>query len=161
MAYYLTLTEKLYWVILDTLLNPALACSTITPMNSYFLTLVLNPNQEEKERKELLDIVRGKVEREKGKVTKEDLWGARDLAYPIRHLTKGFYAHFEFSAEPDLAKDLDKTLRVEEDILRYLLVRAKVQREEGKVNSQKEKVEEEETEEPVKKMMRKKKIRTS
>ena len=58
-----------------------------------------------------------------GKVIKMDLWGARDLAYPIKRQTKGFFAHFEVEADPKNAKDLDKTLKVEEDILRYLLVR--------------------------------------
>lgn len=86
-------------------------------MNAYFLTLVLKDSLEESVRKELLDSMSKKVG---GKM---DAWGTRDLAYPIKHLTKGFYAHFEFSADPALAKDLDKTLRVEEDIIRYLLVR--------------------------------------
>lgn len=91
-------------------------------MNSYYLTLVLKADQDEKARKELLGSLEKKLKTENSKL-KTDLWGARDLAYPIKHLTKGFYAHFEFEAEPTLAKDLDKTLKVEEDILRYLLVR--------------------------------------
>lgn len=86
-------------------------------MNSYFLTLVLKDSQTEAARKELLDSLSKKLS---GKL---NLWGSRDLAYPIKHFTRGFYAHFEFSADPSLAKDLDKTLKVEEDILRYLLVR--------------------------------------
>jgi len=56
-------------------------------------------------------------------VVKEDLWGVRDLVYPIKKQSKGFYAHFEILADPKNAKGLDKTLKVEEDILRYLLVR--------------------------------------
>lgn len=92
-------------------------------MNSYLLTLVLKLDLEEKERKALLDSMVKKLLGEDGKVEKEDLWGAKDLAYPIKRQTKGFYAHFEISADPKNAKGLDKTLKVEEDILRYLLVR--------------------------------------
>ena len=58
-----------------------------------------------------------------GKVIKEDLWGERDLVYPIKKQTKGFYAHFEIEAEGKNAKGLDKQLKLEEDILRYLLIR--------------------------------------
>ena len=60
---------------------------------------------------------------EDGKVEKEDLWGSRDLAYPIKRQSKGFYAHFELEADPKNAKGLDKTLKLEEDVLRYLLTR--------------------------------------
>ncbi len=92
-------------------------------MNSYYLTLVLKPEMEEKERKTLLDSMVKKLVGEDGKVEKEDLWGVRDLAYPIKRQTKGFYAHFEIEADPKNAKGLDKTLKLEEDVLRYLLVR--------------------------------------
>ncbi len=74
-------------------------------------------------RNELLDDVKKHVTGKDGKITKEDLWGARDLAYPIKHQTKGYYAHYEVEADPSVAKDIDKTLKVEEDILRYLLIR--------------------------------------
>lgn len=92
-------------------------------MNSYLLTLVLKPDLEEKARGELLDAIKKKMLGEGGKVVREDLWGSRDLAYPIKKSTKGFYVHFEVETSPVLAKDLDKILKVEEDILRYLLVR--------------------------------------
>lgn len=88
-------------------------------MNSYALTLVLKNDLEEKARKELLDSVTKKLE----KVEKEELWGLRDLSYPIKHQSKGYYAHYLFSSEPDKIKSLDKTLKMEEDIIRYLLVR--------------------------------------
>ena len=86
---------------------------------------------DEKERKALLDSLVKKFisedgsPREAGKVEKEDLWGVRDLAYPIKRQTKGFYAHFEIEADPKGAKGLDKILKLEEDVLRYLLIRAK------------------------------------
>lgn len=88
-------------------------------MNSYYLTLVLKPDLEEKERKELLEGLKKKFD----KVTKEDLWGVKDLAYPIKKQTKGFYAHYEIEADPKVAKGLDKILRLEDDILRYLIIR--------------------------------------
>lgn len=92
-------------------------------MNSYNLTLVLKPDLDEKVREELLSGVKKKMLGENGKLSKEDFWGARDLSYPIKKQTKGYYIHFEFEADPKLIKDLDKNLKVEEDILRFLLVR--------------------------------------
>lgn len=92
-------------------------------MNSYYLTLVLKPEMDEKERKTLLDSMVKKLVGEDGKVEKEDLWGARDLAYPIKRQAKGFYAHYQIQADPKNAKGLDKTLKLEEDVLRYLLIK--------------------------------------
>lgn len=88
-------------------------------MNSYNLTLVLKPDLEEKTRQALLESLKMKF----AKIEKEDLWGQRSLAYPIKKQTSGYYAHFVIEAEPKIAKDLDKTLRSEEDIIRYLLIR--------------------------------------
>lgn len=97
--------------------------STILQMNSYLLTLVLKPEMDEKDRKVLLGGLVKKLTGEEGKVVKEDLWGVRELAYPIKRNSKGFYAHFEIDCDPKNVKGLDKTLKVEEDILRYLLIR--------------------------------------
>ena len=88
-------------------------------MNNYALTLVLKPDLEEKARKELLDSVTKRF----GKVEKEELWGARDLAYKIKKYNKGWYAHYLFNGEPDKIAPLDKALKLDEDIIRYLLVR--------------------------------------
>ena len=93
-------------------------------MNSYNLTLVIKPDLSDSERKTLLDSMVKKIIGESGKVTKEDLWGSKDLVYPIKRQLKGFFAHFEIEADPINAKTLDKSLRLEEDILRYLLVRS-------------------------------------
>lgn len=92
-------------------------------MNSYLLTLILKPGLDEKERKTLLDAMVKKIIGTDGKVKKEDFWGERDFAYKLKKQTKGFYAHFELEANPKNIKGIDKTFRLEEDILRFLLVR--------------------------------------
>ncbi len=96
---------------------------TICRVNNYYLTLVIKPDLDEKERKALLDSMTKKLLGSDGKVEKEDLWGNIDLAYPIKKQKKGYYAHYEITADPKNAKGLDKSLKVEEDILRYLLIK--------------------------------------
>ena len=93
-------------------------------MNSYLLTLVLKADLEEKAREELVSAMKKKMLGETGKIGKEDAWGVRDLAYPIQKQSKGYYIHFEFQTDPAIAKTIDKNLKVEEDIIRYLLVRS-------------------------------------
>lgn len=88
-------------------------------MNSYTLTLVLKPDLEETARRELLAAIAKKMD----KAEKEDLWGVRDLAYPIKRNTKGYFVHLEVTADPGNIKGLDKSLELEEDVLRYLLIK--------------------------------------
>ncbi len=92
-------------------------------MNSYNLTLVLKPDLTEAERKTLLASVTKKLIGEDGKIDKEDMWGSKDLSYPIKKQTKGFFVHYEATTDPKNGKAIDNTLKLEEDILRYLLVR--------------------------------------
>lgn len=89
-------------------------------MNQYQLTLLVKDNLDEKARKEVLDSVTKKF----GKVIKEDLWGIRGMSYPIKHENKAFYAYYEFESDPKTISALDKQLKLDEDILRYLLVRS-------------------------------------
>lgn len=88
-------------------------------MNKYALTILVKSEMDEKARKELLDSVTQKM----GDNVKEELWGVRDLSYPIQKLTKAYYAHYFFEVDPKLIFPLDKAIKIEEDILRYLLVR--------------------------------------
>lgn len=100
-------------------MNLRLEFSTIPEMNKYALTVIVKSELDEKTRKELLDSVTKKM----GDNVKEELWGVREMSYPIRKLNKAYYAHYFFEVDPKLISPLDKTLKIEEDILRYLLVR--------------------------------------
>lgn len=88
-------------------------------MNKYALTLILKTELDEKARKELLESVTKKF----GKLEKEEMWGAKDLAYPIAHIKKGYYVHYFFEGEPSSILAIDKDLKLNENIIRYLLVR--------------------------------------
>lgn len=58
-----------------------------------------------------------------GTVGKQDLWGLRKLAYPIKHMNEGNYVHLQFQAEQlAVGRELNTLLRVTDDLLRYLLV---------------------------------------
>ena len=92
-------------------------------MNSYYLTLVLKPEMEEKARKAFLDSVVKKLTGTDGNIEKEDLWGVKTLSFPIKRETRGYFAHYEIKADPKNAKGIDKTLDLEEDILRYLIIK--------------------------------------
>lgn len=88
---------------------------------NYQLTLLVKKDLDEKERKALLDA----LVKNFTKTLKEDLWGVKDLSYPIKHQSQAFYAHFEFEAEPKNISSLDKQIKLNEDVIRYLLIKGK------------------------------------
>lgn len=90
-------------------------------MENYNLTILINNKVDEKGRAGLVDDVKKGF----GNLVKEELWGVRTLAYEIRHMDKAFFANFEFEADPKAIVTLDKNIRLNEDIIRYLLVRSK------------------------------------
>jgi small subunit ribosomal protein S6 len=112
-------------------------------MNTYQLTMLINPDLEEKKRGDLL----ASVTKNFGKTLKEDLWGNKSLAYDINHQNKAFFAYYEFELEPVKISSLDKMVKLNEDIMRYLLLKVdpkKIKRE-AKAASKKEIVKEEKT----------------
>lgn len=115
-------------------------------MNNYRLTLIVKDSIDEKERKALLD----DVVKSFGELKKEDLWGSRAFTYKIAHDSKGYYAHYEFSSEPETIAALDKKLKLNEDILRYLLLKHEPRTIKPKKVSKTEKAVEEKTEEAKK-----------
>lgn len=58
-----------------------------------------------------------------GKVTKREYWGLRNLAFRIKKNRKGHYVLFNIDAGKEAIAELDRQLRLNEDILRHLIVR--------------------------------------
>ncbi len=58
-----------------------------------------------------------------GKVTKREYWGLRNLAYRVKKNRKGHYMLFNLDAPPAAVNELERNMRINEDVLRYLTVR--------------------------------------
>jgi small subunit ribosomal protein S6 len=58
-----------------------------------------------------------------GEVTKREYWGLRNLAFRIRKNRKGHYVLMNISAPPAAITEMERTMRINEDVLRHLTVR--------------------------------------
>lgn len=58
-----------------------------------------------------------------GNVEKTDRWGKKRLAYEIQDFNEGLYVLVTFSAEPACVKELDRVMKITEEILRHIVVR--------------------------------------
>jgi small subunit ribosomal protein S6 len=63
------------------------------------------------------------IETEGGKVEKQEYWGLRTLAYRIKKNRKGHYVLLNLSAPANAISELERQLKINEDVLRFLTVR--------------------------------------
>ena len=94
-------------------------------MREYEVTIIIQPQLEEDERKELIQRVSELLapdakEEEKHTVNE---WGMRRLAYPIQKHTEGYYVLYEGALDPARIPEAERSMQYMEDILRYLIVR--------------------------------------
>ena len=58
-----------------------------------------------------------------GEVKKREYWGLRNLSYRMRKNRKGHYVLLNIDAPPEAVAELERTMRINEDVIRYLTIR--------------------------------------
>jgi small subunit ribosomal protein S6 len=58
-----------------------------------------------------------------GTVSGTNVWGRRALAYAIKKQTDGVYVQLNFQMDPSKSRELERTLRIDEQVVRHMLVR--------------------------------------
>jgi len=92
-------------------------------MNKYELVLVVNAKIEDDARAAVVDKAKACVERFGGTVTEVEDWGKRKLAYEIQHMKEGFYYFIQFEADAACPAEVERRVRIMDNVLRYLCVR--------------------------------------
>lgn len=91
-------------------------------MRNYELMLLLDPNLQEEDSKALLDQIQQTIKTNQGNIIKLNQWGKRKLAYEIKKFQEAIYTIIDFELEPERLADLEKSIKFNEKILRYLIV---------------------------------------
>jgi len=58
-----------------------------------------------------------------GTVEKIDRWGKRRLAYEVKDFIDGFYVLMHFACEPKVIAELDRVMKITEDIIKHMIIR--------------------------------------
>ncbi len=93
-------------------------------MSKYELCVVLNAKIEDDERAAIIERIKGYIDRFGGTVTDVDEWGKKRLAYEIQKMREGFYYFVHFDAEPTAPVEIENRVRIMDNVLRYLCVKA-------------------------------------
>ncbi len=94
-----------------------------TKLREYELVYIIQPNLDEEQIRSLDGRLAQVVERAGGRITGTEVWGQRRLAYPIKKFLEGYYILHLLELPPEAVAEIERSLRLSEDVLRYLIVR--------------------------------------
>jgi small subunit ribosomal protein S6 len=89
----------------------------------YELGFILSPEVNEEQTGAVLSRISQIVTNYDGQIVRVNQWGRRRMAYPIEHHRDGYYVFIDMILTPETVAELDRTLKVSEDILRHMVIR--------------------------------------
>ena len=92
-------------------------------MRNYELMTIFRPDLEEQPLQEAVERLSGLIAARGGEVISSDPWGRRRLAYPIQDFRDGLYSITQLKLDPKAADELERSLMLNDQIIRYLLLR--------------------------------------
>ena len=88
-------------------------------MREYEIMFILPAEADEALVGTAVDRITKVVSTSGGEVGKIDRWGRRRFAYEIAHQTEGYYVVVRFRAEPETQQELDRTLKIADEVIRH------------------------------------------
>ena len=90
-------------------------------MTEYEVMFIIATALEDDKKESTIELVK-EIISNSGTVTKTDIWGNRKLAYPINKKNEGYYVVMEFEGTADLPKELDRRMKISDNIIRHLII---------------------------------------
>ena len=94
-------------------------------MNLYEHTIIARQDASPSQLKQLQDKYSKIVEKNEGDIVKLENWGLMNLSYLIKKNRKGNYIHFKIKANGKILSELEKSEKIDKNLLRYLTVKVK------------------------------------
>ena len=91
-------------------------------MKKYEVMFIAIP-LEEADVTPIVEFISNLLTKNGAKIEKVDLWGKRHLAYPVKKQNDGYYVLINFEIEPDAIFEIDRVIKIREEILRHLIVK--------------------------------------
>ena len=91
-------------------------------MRKYEVMYILNASMTDEERVALIVKLHNIITDDGGKIVDVNDWGVREFAYPIDHMTKGYYMVVIFEATPKAISEFGRISRIEQNCIRHLVV---------------------------------------
>ncbi len=100
-------------------------------MNRYETLFILHADLSEAQRKEATERVQRLADGMGARDVAVEEWGVRDLAYLIEKQSRGVYVRIEYTARPEVVKEIERTMKLADEVLRFVSVRVPKARKES------------------------------
>lgn len=91
-------------------------------MRKYEVMYIIRPDLEQETVQAVTEKFQGIISNG-GEITKHDVMGKRRLAYEISKFRDGIYVLVHFSATPEVVAELDRVMKISDEIIRFLVVK--------------------------------------
>ena len=92
-------------------------------MTSYETLFIVRPDMEEDDLNKVVGRVEDVVKSNEGVIVESQVWGKKRLAYEVKKYTEGIYVKVNFDAPPTVVEKLQDHFRLNEDVIRDIVVR--------------------------------------
>lgn len=92
-------------------------------MNKYEVLYILDAKIDDAAKDALIEKFKGVVEFAGGAVENVDKWGVKKLAYEINFKSEGYYVLMNFTANADLPQELERQMRITDEVMRFIVVK--------------------------------------
>ncbi|HHY45590.1 MAG TPA: 30S ribosomal protein S6 [Firmicutes bacterium] len=92
-------------------------------MRKYELLFIVSPEHDEEKIASMISRYKDVVTRGNGTVLSADKWGKRRFAYEINDMREGLYILMVFEAEREVSAEIDRLMKIDQDIVRHMIVR--------------------------------------
>lgn len=92
-------------------------------MNKYEGLFIIRPDLKEEDAKNLCKAIGETVTKNGGTINKEEAWGRRLLAYPVKKYKEGYYYKLEFAAPSQTIAKAEAVYKLNGDIVRTMITK--------------------------------------
>jgi len=91
-------------------------------LRQYETGFVLSPALSEEETSQFVQQMADIVAQKKGRMVKQDVWGKRRLAFPIKRFQEGVYVFFTYEGGGDVSVELERRFKQTDAVIRFMTV---------------------------------------
>jgi small subunit ribosomal protein S6 len=91
-------------------------------VRQYETGFVLSPTLSEEETVQFVQQMAEVVVQKKGRMVKQDIWGKRRLAFPIKRFQEGVYVFFTYEGAGDISTELERRFKQTDAVIRFMTV---------------------------------------
>jgi small subunit ribosomal protein S6 len=93
-------------------------------LQDYEMVYIINPDVAEDALETQVNGISQFITSRDGVIDSIDKWGKKKLAYPLKHYLEGNYILTKFKISPVYVKEIEANLKISEDVLRHLIIKA-------------------------------------